>query len=64
MEEEEESSGGGRHRVTSDQAKALCRKTLELHARLRGDEDDEEVDEDDEGGSDVETSDGRLEFAL
>lgn len=61
-EEEREGERGGRHRVTSEEARASWRETLQLH--LRGDleeeedDNDEEEEEEEEEGSEVESSDG------
>ncbi|XP_036977302.1 protein-methionine sulfoxide oxidase mical3a-like isoform X1 [Acanthopagrus latus] len=60
-EEEREGERGGRHRVTSEEARASWRETLQLH--LRGDleeeedDNDEEEEEEEEEGSEVESSD-------
>ncbi|GAA6235065.1 protein-methionine sulfoxide oxidase mical3a-like [Lates japonicus] len=63
-EMEEEARGGGRRRVTSEETKASCRETVQLHLHLRDKEEEEEEEEDEgdeedeeEGGSEVETSD-------
>lgn len=59
-EEEEEEERGGRHRVTSEEARASWRETLQLHLRgnQEGEEEEEGEEEDEEGGSEVESSDG------
>ncbi|XP_051248611.1 protein-methionine sulfoxide oxidase mical3b isoform X2 [Dicentrarchus labrax] len=55
MEEEEEEEGGGRHHVTSEEARAPWRKTLQLHLRDdQEEEDDDEEDEEDEEEGEVE----------
>lgn len=77
MEEDEEGGErGGRHRVTSEEAKATWRETLQLHFHLRDDNDEEDEGEDEEeegedeedpgeeeGASEVETSDGESQLS-
>ncbi|KAL7370494.1 hypothetical protein ABVT39_002338 [Epinephelus coioides] len=66
--EEEEEEGSRRHRVTSEEAKASWRETLQQHLHLREeeeeaeeeeeeDEDDDEEEDEEEESSEVESSD-------
>ncbi|XP_026182553.1 protein-methionine sulfoxide oxidase mical3b isoform X6 [Mastacembelus armatus] len=56
MDEEEKDRRGGRHRVTSEEARASWRATLQLHLQLK-DEEEEEEEGEEEGDSEVESSD-------
>ncbi|XP_040886580.1 protein-methionine sulfoxide oxidase mical3a-like [Toxotes jaculatrix] len=63
MEEDEaRGGGGGRQLVTSEEARASWRPTMQLHLHLR-DEEEEDDDDEEEGRGEVETNDEEESFS-